>query len=78
MFISLIDNKLNISQGCTLAAKQANSLPRCSKQSMASRLRQAVLLLYSALVRYIWSPELPAEERHDHNGSTSAKDHKDD
>lgn len=47
----LVDAKLNVSQQCALKAKQANGILRCIRQSFASRLREAILLSCSALVR---------------------------
>jgi len=51
----LVDNKLPRSRQCALAAKEANGIWSCIKQSTASRSREVNLHLYSALVRYIWT-----------------------
>lgn len=47
----MVDAQLNVSRECAQLAKRANAILACTGNSVASRSREVIIPLYSALMR---------------------------
>jgi len=61
----LVDDKMTMSWQCVLVAKKANGILGCIKKSVASRSREVLLSLYSALEYCVqfWAPLFKKDEK---------------
>jgi len=80
---TLVDEKLDMTWQCALAAHSTNHILGCITRSVASSLREVILPLYSALTEtqpgvLCLAVEPSAEERHVPLGAGPEEGHKND